>query len=136
MMSQDTDIQKQKVVKFFQEVLTNQNFALIPDLVTDDYTFNGAHQDAAGLTAWVQTMHAKMPGMHFLVESIISEGDTVALRWRMVVPDSPQVPGGGHAIGTNMIVQAGGKAISNDQNDLLGHNVLVLADGTQVPLPG
>ena len=135
-MSLDTDTQKQNVVKFFQEVLTNQNFSLIPDLLTTDYTFNGQPQDAAGLTGWIQSMHAAMPGLNFLIEAILCEGVTVALRWRMVVPDSPQVPGGGYALGTNLIVSAGGKAISNDQNDLLGHNILVLANGTQMPLPG
>jgi hypothetical protein len=135
-MSFDTDTQKQNVVKFFQEVLSNQNFALIPELMTDAYLFNGVPQNAASLTGWIQSMHAAMPGLHFLIESIICEGNTVALRWRMVVPDSKNVPGGGYALGTNMIVSAGGKAITNDQNDLLGHNVLVLANGTQVPLPG
>lgn len=135
-MSFDTDTQKQNVVKFFQEVMTNQNFTLIPTLLADEYTFNGAPQTGAQLTGWIQAMHAKMPGLNFLIETIICEGNTVALRWRMVVPDSPQVPGGGYAVGTNMIVSAGGKAISNDQNDQLGHNVLVLANGQQVPLPG
>ena len=135
-MSDDTDLQKQNVIKFFDEVMTKQNFALIPELLADGYTFNGSVQDPGGLQAWVTGMHAAMPGMSFVIETILAEGQSVALRWRLIVPDGPLAPGGGHVCGTNIIVSAGGKAITNDQNDLLGSNVLVLADGTHRSLPG
>lgn len=135
-MTDSTDLQKQNVIKFFDEVMTKQNFALVPQLLADGYTFNGQPQDQAGLEAWITGMHIAMPGMYFVIETILAEGQSVALRWRLVVPDSPQVPGGGHVCGTNIIVSAGGKAISNDQNDRLGKNILVLANGTQTPLPG
>jgi hypothetical protein len=129
-MSQTTEQLKQLTVNFFQEVLGNQNFSLIPQTLADGYTFNGAAQTPDQLQGWIEGMHSNYPGMNFLIETILAEDETVALRWRLVIPPCPAAPAGGHYIGTNIIVWAGGKAISNDQNDLLGQNVLVSASST------
>lgn len=124
-MTQTSDQNKAATVKFFQEVLTNQNYALIPQMLDPDYRFNGQPQTVAGLTGWIDSIHAAYPGLNFLVEAILAEDESVALRWRMTVPAGVAHPNGGYFIGTNIIVFAGGKAISNDQNDQLGHATFV-----------
>lgn len=124
-MTATSDQNKATTVRFFVEVMTGQQFDLIPKILSPDYTFNGAAQNNAALIGWITSMHADHPGLSFLVETILAEDESVALRWRLVVPPSSTNPSGGYFLGTNIIVFAGGMAISNCQNDMLGKATFV-----------
>ena len=117
---------------FFEEVLTKQNYAVIPTVLAPNYAYTGRPQTVAGLTGWINSLHAKFPGLQFVMETIFSDGVSVALRWQMQIPASqpvglPPQPAGS-VTGTNILVYVGGLCISNDQNDLVN-------SGTFVPTP-
>jgi hypothetical protein len=114
-MSGSSDTNKDLTRKYFEEVLNNQHFALIPQLLNADYTFNGAPQPAAENEAWVRGLHADFPGLHFQIEAILGESNLVALRWRMDAPAAGGRPAG-FTRGTNILTFAAGQAISNFQD--------------------
>ena len=131
-MSQLSDHNKATTVKFFEQVFNKQNYAIVPDLISPTYAYNGhsatGDQTAAEQTvAWAKGLQAKFPGLHFSIEAILAEDEKVALRWRMGVTD-PATGTKGYVSGTNILVFASGKAISNDQGG--GHEFIPLASAT------
>jgi len=125
-MTDVTEANKAAAARFWQETLTNQNFALIPKLLASNYQYNGHPMEQASLVGWIKGLHAQFPGLQFVIETILAENDSVALRWRMNVPQSDKSPAG-YVRGTNILVFALGQCISNDQND-------GVVSGTFIPL--
>jgi len=114
-MSAISDKNKDLTRTFFEAVLNNQQFDLIPQMLSPAYTFNGAPQTAQQNQDWVRGLHASYPGLHFTIEAILGDGDLVALRWRLDAPAAAGRPAGS-ARGTNILAFADGQAISNVQN--------------------
>jgi hypothetical protein len=111
-MSDVSDQNKAAVVRFWNEVLNGQNFAIVPEIIGPDYKFNGVPGTPDGVEAWVKSLHTSMPNMLFIIEQVLAETTTVGILWRLL-PD--QSAPDKYIRGGNFIVFEGGKAISNDQ---------------------
>jgi predicted ester cyclase len=112
MMSQTSDHNKSSTTRFFEQVFNHQNYDVVAELLSPDYKFNGAKQAPEQVVAWGKGLHQMFPDLHFVIEDILGEGEKVALRWRM---DATANGVKGYVTGTNILVFANGRAISNDQ---------------------
>ena len=111
-----TTIERNKATasNFFAQVFNDGNFAVLSSL-SPNYLYNGAPQKPEQFTAWVGAMRAKMPDLHFAIDAILGEGDTVALRWRMrgTTPAGVAV----ETTGTNILTfDTQGLCLTNTQN--------------------
>lgn len=113
-MSQTSDYNKSLTVKFFEKVFNEQNYDIVPSMLSPDYKYNGKPTSAADTVAWAKALRQKYPDLHFIIEAILGEDEKVALRWRMTVTD-PTNGTKGYVTGTNIIVFVDGKALTNDQ---------------------
>jgi predicted ester cyclase len=113
-MSQVSDYNKSLTVKFFEQVFNQQNYDIVPTLLSPDYKYNGKSTSAADTVAWAKGLRQKYPDLQFIIEAILGEDEKVALRWRMTATD---VTSGakGYVTGTNVLVFVDGKALTNDQ---------------------
>lgn len=113
-MSQLSDYNKSLTVKFFEQVLNNQDYGLAKTLLSPNYKFNGVATPPENTIEWAKGLHQKFPDLHFLIEAILGEDEKVALRWRMTCTD-PASGTKGYITGTNILVFVSGQALSNDQ---------------------
>jgi predicted ester cyclase len=113
-MSQISDNNKSLTVKFFEQVFNQQNYDIVPSMLSTDYKYNGRPTSAAETVAWAKGLRQKYPDLHFIIEAILGEDEKVALRWRMTVTDAASGTGG-YVTGTNILVFVDGKALANDQ---------------------
>jgi predicted ester cyclase len=113
-MSQTSDYNKSLTVKFFERVFNQQDYDIVPSMLSPDYKYNGKTTSAADTVAWAKALRQKYPDLHFIIEAILGEDEKVALRWRMTVTDSSSGTKG-YVTGTNIIVFVDGKALTNDQ---------------------
>ena len=113
-MSKESDYNKSLTVKFFEQVFNQQNYDLVKVLISPNYKFNGVATTADQTVAWAKSLHAKYPGLHFSIETILGEDEKVALRWRMDVTE-PNSKLKGYVSGTNILVFVSGQALTNDQ---------------------
>lgn len=114
-MTATSDANKAATAAFFDGVFNHGDMSLVTRLLSPDYHMNGQPSDPAGTIAWAEGLRAHFPGLQFVIEAILAEDDKVAVRWRMMTLASAEQPAG-HVIGTNILVFAGGQAISNDQS--------------------
>jgi predicted ester cyclase len=117
-MTSDKESTKALVRRFFQKVFNEQNFDVLSELLSPHYSYNGEPSSIEGNKAWVISLHSTYPGLCFSFDDILSEGEKVAIRWRMTAP----AHGGraaGYVTGTNIITFDNGQAITNVQNGAL-----------------
>lgn len=105
---------KDNVRRYFIEVLQNQNVALIPELLADNYTFDGKPADVAGNTAFVKILHDQYGDFKYEIFDLIGEHEHVCIRWRLNAPASAK-SGAGFIDGANFITGKDGKALTNWQ---------------------
>lgn len=113
-MSATSDQNKRTIVRFFEEVFNKGNMYVVDEILASNYQYNGQPTSAKDTKAWATGLRQRFPDLHFTIETILAEDDKVALRWRMTGTDQAskkQV----YATGTNIIVLASGKALTNDQ---------------------
>jgi predicted ester cyclase len=111
-MSATSDLNKANTVRFFDTVFNQGETGLALELLSSDYKFNGVPTSPAATRQWADALRAQFPDLHFSIERILAENDSVALRWRMTgTRDGVK----GYVTGTNILVFAGGRAIANDQ---------------------
>ena len=113
-MSETSDQNKMTIVRFFEQVFNKGNLGVVDEILAPNYQYNGKPSAPDGTKKWVQSLRAKFPDLHFTIETILAEDDKVALRWLMTGTDQ-STKEKGYCIGTNIIVLADGKAITNDQ---------------------
>jgi predicted ester cyclase len=89
-----SELNKRKVVRFFEEVLNEGRLELVDELVARD--FIGRLGDAgspltgpAGVRRFVSEQRIACPALYLKIEDQIAEGDRVVTRWRAIGP-SPQ----------------------------------------------
>lgn len=67
--------------RFYDEVLTKGDVALIDEIVDDDFVeheeFPGLTSDKAGVTVWVGMMREAFPDLSVEVVAMVTEGDEV-----------------------------------------------------------
>ncbi|MBC7404501.1 MAG: ester cyclase [Cytophaga sp.] len=113
-MSNISDFNKECTKKFFTAAINSGDMSVIAELISPDYKFNGVATTADVTKAWALDLRQQFPDIHFLIESILAEDDSVALRWRMTGTNKAGVKG--YIVGTNILVFFNGQAISNNQN--------------------
>jgi predicted ester cyclase len=108
--------------EFFDKVFNKGDLAFIDRTIAPTYSFDGQHQNPADLKGWVTGLRTTFPDLHFSIEQILAEGDTVALRWKMTGTHKGGPNPDGAAIestGTNIITfDKEGRGTSNWQNGL------------------
>jgi predicted SnoaL-like aldol condensation-catalyzing enzyme len=131
-MSLESKRNKKTTIKFWEQVLNDQKFDLVPELLSPDYKFNGTPTNAAQTIGWVTGLHKEMPDLHFTIETILAEDDKVALRWRLTATD-PATKKKSYNLGTNIIVFKDGQAVTNDQGG--GDKFVAIPDAPSAPAP-
>jgi predicted ester cyclase len=105
---------KELVRKIYDQCLNTRNFALLKDLVSDEYTGITGKKGAEGFQEPMQGLIKSFPDMQWIVTSLIAEDDKVFVSWRV------------EGINTSSFnnIPATGKKISSD-----GMGVLTLKEG-------
>ena len=111
-MSEASDLNKANTVRFFNRVFNEGDMDVIDELISPGYKFNGVATSAEATKGWAAGLRNAFPDLHFSIEAILAEHESVALRWRMNGTREGVL---GHIVGTNILVFADGQAISNDQ---------------------
>ena len=74
------EINKQTLYKAFDEIWNNRNLSLIPELVSPNYIGTnvfGVSQGQDGYEQMVKNSLAAMPDLHYTVDEVVGEGDTL-----------------------------------------------------------
>jgi len=118
-VTQTSDENKAKALRLWDQALNKRNYAVIPEIDSPNYKFNGAPQTFAEIEAFIDWINSQAPGYEFVVNYAIAEGETVALRWQINIPAGNKLPVTGgkaaHAIGANFLTFENGLIITNDQ---------------------
>ena len=80
-----TENNKALIRRVNEEAINQGNLALLDELVGSDYVeydpnYPQPVRGAEGLKQYFQTFRSAFPDLHFTIEDIIGEGDTVAVR--------------------------------------------------------
>ena len=80
-----TENNKALVRRATEEAINRGNLALLDELVSTDFVLHDPNypqpvHGAEGLKQYFQTFRSAFPDLHFTIEDIIGEGDTVAVR--------------------------------------------------------
>ena len=80
-----TENDKALVRRATEEAINRGNLALLDELVSSDFVLHDPNypqpvRGAEGLKQYFQTFRSAFPDLHFTIEDIIGEGDTVAVR--------------------------------------------------------
>ena len=69
--------------RVFEEVWNKENLDLIPELVSPDYVHRGPRGESRGHEGYrqmVTSARSSMPDLHYTIEDVVGEGDTLAAR--------------------------------------------------------
>jgi hypothetical protein len=121
-MSDISDANKQATLLFFDQVFNHGNMDMVAQALDPSYRFTrdgkpliAGGDPIAATQGWAAGLRAANPNLQCVIDSILAEDDKVAVRWRMHANDkTTNAPI--TAMGTNILVFVGGKAISNDQS--------------------
>jgi steroid delta-isomerase-like uncharacterized protein len=69
-----------------EEVWNRENFAILKEVVADDFVIHAATPEAEihgveGAKQFVNMLHTAMPDIHFTIVDQVAEGDRVVTRW-------------------------------------------------------
>ena len=81
----DQAVEKNKASmhRCFEEVWNKGALAVIPEVISPDYVGQTAASTTRGLAAFEQSVRngrAAMPDLHYAIDSVVGEGDTLAIR--------------------------------------------------------
>ena len=116
-MASSASSPSQLAIDFFTKAINQQNFDVMAQILSLDYTYNGEASSLEGNKEWVIGLHAKYPGLEFTFEDMLEEGLKAAFRWRMTAPPLGDRPAG-WTTGTNIVQALDGQIVSNFQNGL------------------
>ena len=68
------------VPSFYEEVINQNNLAILDGLLGDPYVSHDLPSDPAALKGFIDGMHTAFPDGRMTIEQLITEGDTVAMR--------------------------------------------------------
>jgi predicted ester cyclase len=75
-----TEQNKVTVRRFYDEVLTQKNLAVLDELAGDPYVSHDLPSDPVALKRFIGGFHSAFPDGHTTIGQMIAEGDTVAVR--------------------------------------------------------
>jgi predicted ester cyclase len=72
---------KKSLTRCFEEVWNKGNYSLIPEFISPDYIYtNGGDKGLEGFEQFVKNARTTFPDLHYTVDEMIGEGDTLAVR--------------------------------------------------------
>ncbi len=71
---------KVTVRRFYDEVITQKNLAVLDELMGESYVSHDLPSDPAALKSFISVFHSAFPDGQIIIEQMIAEGDSVALR--------------------------------------------------------
>lgn len=69
---------KQLVEQFWNVILNDQQYDLVPVLLGPAYGFNGVPTPVDATVGWVKGLYEKYPDLHFTIEDILADDTKVA----------------------------------------------------------
>ncbi|MFI4949838.1 MAG: nuclear transport factor 2 family protein [Caulobacterales bacterium] len=117
-MANVQETNKLAVIRYFIEVLQNQDVSLIPQLLAPNYTFNGQPASVDGNKKFVAFLQEQYPGFRYDIIQAFAMEDRVILAWRLNAPaitSGPNARPSGTIMGSNFVTGANGMAVSNWQ---------------------
>jgi predicted ester cyclase len=108
------DDNKVLVQRFWLGVFNDRNLALVDQMLSDTYTFNGYHNTKAQVKAFAQSIWTNFPDVHFTILDMVAEGDKVALRYT-VEGTAAGTTQKFSAMATNIVTVTNGLGVSNWQ---------------------
>lgn len=72
---------KQVVTRLFEDGFNRNDAAAIDGLVSADYVDASGERGPAALRQVMTRLHGAFPDIHYTIESVVAEGDDVAIRW-------------------------------------------------------
>lgn len=136
---------KQNARRWFEEVFSDGNLGLIPELIAPEYINHdtnvpgGAWRGLDGANALIKTYRNPWPDVRFTIEDQVAEGDRVVTRWTAAGTHTApfgKIPPTGKRVqvsGINVKRIVNGKAVEEWVNfDLMG----LLQQLGAIPAPG
>ena len=74
---------KKAIYRAFEEVWNKGDYSIIPEVVSPDYTNSYGHKGLNDFEQFVKGSRTAFPDLHYTVDEIIGEGDTLAIRLTM-----------------------------------------------------
>ena len=72
---------KKSLTRSLDEVWNNGNYSIIPEVISPDYIYtNGGDKGLEGFEQFVKNMRTTFPDLHYAVDEMIGEGNTLATR--------------------------------------------------------
>ena len=71
---------KAVVRRFYDEVITQQRLDILDQVLGDPYVSHDLPSDPTALARFIRGFHAAFPDGQMVIEQVIAEGDTVAMR--------------------------------------------------------
>jgi predicted ester cyclase len=71
---------KVTVRRFYDEVITQKNLAVLDELMANPYVSHDLPSEREALKRFISGFHSAFPDGRIIIEQLIAEGDTVALR--------------------------------------------------------
>ena len=113
--------QNQAIVRrYFEDVWNSGDLQVADEIIEADFTFKGPVRSLEGIEAfkqYVSGIHATFPDIHFELEGLIGENDSVVVRWTMTGTHNKEfmgIPPSGNAFtvqGMTIMRISGGKAV-------------------------
>ena len=101
--------------QFWEVVFNDGDFDAVAKFVGPAYTFCGVHQTPEQVVAFAKGLREKYDGLHFTIDEIFGDGESVALRWTLhgmdVISRQPVTD-----TAINLIRFIDGEALSNWQS--------------------
>lgn len=72
---------KQVVTRLFEDGFNRNDAAAVDGLVSADYVDASGERGPAALRQVMTRLRAAFPDIHYTIESVVAEGDDVAIRW-------------------------------------------------------
>lgn len=76
-----TEKNKQTVRRIFDDYINRSMPEVLPELVAADYLGVGGDRGPAAFSGPLQALLLAVPDVHFTLEDLLAEGDSVAVRW-------------------------------------------------------
>ena len=75
-------LNKQVVTRLFEDGFNRNDSAAIDGLVSADYADASGERGPAALRQVMTRLHGAFPDIHYTIDSVVAEGDEVAIRWQ------------------------------------------------------
>jgi steroid delta-isomerase-like uncharacterized protein len=103
---QATEANKETVRRLYEEIINNEQVALLTEIIDQDFSGAGIGKGSSGFAQTVSELRQGFPDIHFTIKDMVAEGDKVVVRWSWTGTHNGPFKG----------IPASGKFITNDAN--------------------